>query len=67
VPSSAKRGKYKVFLSTVCVDEALRFPPQLDHSPTVRCFLYAYYENPYTCCEAELFCPASVQEVLVWN
>jgi hypothetical protein len=28
------------------VEEDLRFAPQLDRSPTVRCFLYACYGNP---------------------
>jgi hypothetical protein len=40
-----KRRENQGFSPIICVDEALRFPPQLDHSPTVRCFLYAY---PYS-------------------
>jgi hypothetical protein len=28
------------------VGEDLRFSPQFDRSPTVRCFLYACYGNP---------------------
>jgi hypothetical protein len=41
-----KRGQNQGFSSSICVDEALRFPPQFGRSPTVRCFLYACYGNP---------------------
>jgi hypothetical protein len=43
---SAKRGKNIAFLSTICVDEALRFFPQLDRLPAVRRFLFHYCGNP---------------------
>jgi hypothetical protein len=41
-----KRRQNQGVSLTVCVDEDLRFPPQLDHPLTVRCFLYACYGNP---------------------
>ena len=44
--SDSKRGKYQWILPTIGVDEDLRFPPQIDHTSTVRCFLYACYGNP---------------------
>jgi hypothetical protein len=46
-PFSLQLHRTTIGCGAICVDEDLRFPPQLDHSPTVRCFLYAYYGNPY--------------------
>ena len=39
--------KIRGFHLTVYVDEDLRFPPRFDCLPTVRCFVYAFYGNPY--------------------
>jgi hypothetical protein len=38
--------KTPIFYHPILYSKILRFPPQLDHSPTVRCFLYVYYGNP---------------------
>src|SRR5262245_36431600 len=37
-PFALQLHRTTVWCGATCVDEALRFPPQLDHSPTVRCF-----------------------------
>ena len=41
-----KHGQNQGFPSTVCVDEDLRFFPQLDRLPAVRRFLFHYCGNP---------------------